>query len=158
LVLRPFKEGDVVTVAGSTGKVVEVGLFATLLDTPDNRRLILPNNKVFGATIENVTFHDRRRVSLTVGVDYDADMEKTREVLQAAAEGVEGGSDIAIVLGELGASSVDWHVRIWCDTGDYWGVLEAATGAVKAALDGAGIGIPYPQMDVHLDGAVDKAG
>lgn len=157
LVLRPFKAGDVVTVAGQTGKVMEIGLFATLLDTPDNRRLILPNNTVFGATIENKSFHEKRRVDLTVGVDYDADLQETRKVLEAVAEGVEGGDDFAVVLVSLGASSVDWQLRVWCAGADYFAVLEALTDATKRQLDAAGIGIPYPQMDVHIDGAVGQA-
>ncbi len=124
------------------------------LDTPDNRRIIIPNGAISGSTIENVSHHSTRRADIAVGVDYDADIDGTREVLQSAAESVEGRLDdpgVAIVLVELGASSVDWVVRIWCKAEDFWGVKEAATRAVKLALDEVGIGIPYPTMDVHLD-------
>lgn len=157
LIFRPFKVGDVVSVAGQTGKVNEIALFTTTLDTPDNRRLILPNGSVFGSTIENITFHDTRRVAVDVGVDYTADIDRTRTVLQEAIAGVEGRLDdpaSQVVLTGLGASSVDWQVRIWCNAADFWGVKEAATRAVKIALDQAGIGIPFPQMDVHVDGAL----
>ncbi len=155
LIFRPFKVDDVVTAAGITGKIVEIGLFTTQVNTPDNRRFILPNGAIFGSTIENITFHPVRRVDVAVGVDYSADIDKTREVLTAALAQVEGKLDDpapAVVLTGLGASSVDWVVRCWANTPDFFAVKESATRAVKYALDNAGIGIPYPQMDVHLDG------
>ncbi len=160
LIFRPFKVGDVVTISGCTGKVDEIELFTTRIDTADNRRLILPNSAVFGTTIENITFHSKRRVEVAVGVEYSADIDKTRAVLEKAAKGVLGIlEDPApqVLLSQLGASSVDWSVRVWCATSDFWTVKEAATRAVKMALDEAGIGIPFPQMDVHLDGAVKQA-
>ncbi len=154
IIFRPFKIGDVVRIGGEIGKVAEVELFTTVLDTPDNRRIILPNGTVFGATIENVTHHSTRRVDVAVGVDYAADLDKTREVLDKAAREIPGrltDQDPAIVLSDLGDSSVNWKVRVWSSTADYWDVRDAATRAVKVALDNAGIGIPFPQMDVHLD-------
>lgn len=161
LAFRPFKVGDVVTVAGTTGKVEEIGLFTTLLDTPDNRRFIIPNSEIAGATIENLTFHDRRRVDVSVGTDYDADLAETRQVLERVVPQVEGVlSDPApqVYLGELGGSSINWSVRGWSTPGDYWAVKERLAQAVKDALDDAGIGIPYPQMDVHLDGGLEHDG
>lgn len=160
LIFRPFKVGDVVSVNGVIGKVNEIELFTTTLDTPDNRRMILPNGAVFGSTIENISYHDTRRVDVPVGVDYSAEIDKTRSVLADAAAAVPDRLDDPapqIVLGELGASSVDWTVRVWCNAADYWGVKEAATREIKMALDKAGIGIPFPQMDVHLDGAIEKS-
>ncbi len=157
LIFRPFKVGDVVSVAGQTGKVNEIELFTTTLDTPDNRRMILPNGSVFGSTIENISFHATRRADVAVGVDYTADIDKTREVLTQAIKTLDNIlEDPApqVVLTGLGASSVDWAVRVWTNASDFWPVKEAALRAVKMALDDAGIGIPYPQMDVHLDGAV----
>jgi len=154
LAFRPFKVGDVVTVAGTTGKVDQIGIFTTTLDTPDNRRFILPNSNVFGQTIENISHHSVRRADVSVGTDYSADVDRTREVLEAAARGVPDrlqDRDPQVALIELGASSVDWQVRIWVDAANLWPVKEAATRAVKIALDDAGIGIPFPQMDVHLD-------
>ncbi|MEM9373773.1 MAG: mechanosensitive ion channel family protein [Planctomycetota bacterium] len=160
LFFRPFKVGDVVSAAGTTGKVFEISLFTTMVDTPDNRRIIVPNSAIFGGTIENVTHHDTRRVDVAVGTDYSADLDKTREVLLKAAEGVAGRINDpapAIVLAELGGSSIDWAVRVWAKTGDYWGVKDALTRDVKVALDEAGIGIPFPQMDVHIDGKVSQS-
>ena len=154
LVFRPFKVGDVVSVAGHTGKVDEIDLFVTSLDTPDNRRLILPNSSIFGASIENISHHATRRVDVAVGTDYGADLDKTREILAKAAgsvDKVKSDPAPAIVLAELGGSSIDWSVRVWVDAGYFWPVKDALTREVKYALDKAGIGIPFPQMDVHLD-------
>ncbi len=155
LVFRPFKVGDVVRVAGESGKVNEIELFTTTLDTPDNRRLILPNSTIFGAVIENISHHTTRRVDVSVGTDYTADLDHTREILNKAAYSVEGilkDPEPVIFLSELGGSSIDWSVRVWSNAADYWAIKEALTRAVKIELDNANIGIPYPQMDVHLDG------
>ncbi len=154
LVFRPYKVGDVVTVSGTTGKVDEVELFTTTLDTPDNRRFIIPNSAIFGSVIENITYHPRRRVDVAVGVSYSADIDKTRQVLIAAANAIEKTLDDpekVIMLTGLGASSVDWVVRVWANTSDFWAVKEELTRAIKMHLDEAGISIPFPQMDIHLD-------
>ena len=161
LIFRPFKVDDIVTVAGETGKVSEIDLFTTVMDTPDNRRIIIPNGAIFGSTIMNITHHDTRRVDVAVGVEYSADIEKTRQVLEQAATALEGKLDDpppAVVLGDLGDSSVNWQVRVWANTSDYWPMKQALTQAVKAALDNAGIGIPFPQMDVHVDGVGSATG
>jgi small conductance mechanosensitive channel len=159
LVFRPFKVGDVVSVAGELGKVHEIELFTTTLDTFDNRRIILPNGAIFGTTIENVTYHPKRRVDVSVGVAYDADLDRTREVLQEAAKNVPGrleDEDIQVVLLELGDSSVNWQVRVWAPSADYFPVKDATTRAVKMALDQAGITIPFPQLDVHYNKLPDQ--
>lgn len=153
LLFRPFKVGDVVNAAGVTGKVVEIELFSTIIDTFDNRRLIVPNGSIFGSTIENINHHPIRRVDVQVGVAYDADITRTREVLKQAAENIEEGLDDpapAIVLNELADSSVNWTVRVWTDTANYWPVRDKLTEGIKQALDEAGLTIPFPQMDVHL--------
>ena len=157
LVFRPFKVGDVVSAAGVTAKVNEIELFTTTLDTPDNRRIIVPNSQIYGGTIENISFHSERRVDVNVGVEYSADMDKTREVLSKAADTLaakridgEGRGHVVYLL-DLGDSSVNWVVRFWCNAADFWAVKEELTRAVKVELDAAGIGIPFPQMDVHLD-------
>ena len=160
LIFRPFNVGDVVNAAGITAKVHEIELFTTTFDTPDNRRIIVPNGSIYGGTIENITYHAERRVDVVVGCDYGADLDATRKVLEQAAESlsemmVQGeGRGYQIVLGDLGDSSVGWTVRFWCKKADYWPVKEALTRAVKQHLDAAGIGIPFPQMDVHVDGAL----
>ena len=158
LIFRPFKAGDVVSVGGHLGKIDSVDLFNTQIDTLDNRRIIVPNASVFGSTIENVTFHPTRRVDIAVGVEYSADIDETRQALTQAAGVVPGRLDDPppqVILLNLGNSSVDWQVRVWTNTEDYWVVWDAATKAVKEALGEAGIGIPFPQMDVHLDPPAD---
>jgi small conductance mechanosensitive channel len=153
LVFRPFKVGDVVSVAGTTGKVFEIELFTTAIDTFDNRRFIVPNSEIFGATIENTSYHCTRRVDVNVGASYDADIDATRAALHNAIESLENvlvEPEPAVYLKELGGSSVDWVVRVWVNTSEYWPTKEALTRAVKMKMDDAGIGIPYPQMDVHL--------
>lgn len=157
LFFRPFKVGDVVDAGGVTGKVFEIGLFTTVFDTPDNRRIVVPNNSIFGGNIENVSHHDTRRVSVAVGTDYGADIDKAREVMMEAAKNspsVLTDPEPAVVLTGLGGSSIDWDVRVWVNSADFWAVQDRLTRDVKYALDNAGIGIPFPQMDVHIDGKV----
>ena len=154
LIFRPYKVGDVVSVGGVTGKVHEIDLFTTTFDTPDNRRIIVPNGQIFGTTIENITYHGTRRVDVAVGTEYSADLNLARSTLLAAAKSVEGvlpEPEPVAYLKELGGSSIDWAVRVWANTPDYWAVRERLTQAVKEHLDNAGVGIPFPQMDVHLD-------
>ena len=131
------------------------------MDTPDNRRIIVPNGAIFGGTIENITYHEERRVDVGVGVEYTADIDKTREVLEKAAASLEGviegeGRGMQVVLGDLGDSSVNWTVRAWVATSEFWPSKQALTRAVKMHLDEAGIGIPFPQMDVHVDGGLSQ--
>ena len=161
LIFRPFKVGDMVSTAGQFGKIQEIGLFTTKMDTPDNRRIIVPNSAVFGATIENITYHPTRRVDVSVGVEYPADIDRTRQVLLEAAKALPDTLEEPppqVILLSLGDSSVDWQVRVWTQTPKYWAVRDAATRAVKAALDQSGIGIPFPQMDVHVDSPAATTG
>ena len=153
LLFRPFKVGDVVNLDGAAGVVDEISVFTTMVDTFDNRRIILPNGEVFGSKIENITFHSIRRVDVSVGCAYDADIDRTREALGVAVEETQGklsDPEPAIVLDGLGASSVDWIVRVWAPTSDYLAVKQSLLRAVKMRLDAAGIGIPFPQLDVHV--------
>jgi small conductance mechanosensitive channel len=157
LIFRPYKVGDVVNIGGTTGKVDEIELFSTTLDTFDNRRIIVPNNQIFGNTIENITFHPKRRVDVAVGTEYSADLDKTREILMRVATEVEGRlkeEEPVVYLVELGESSINWAIRVWAPTADYWAVRERITRNAKVALDEAGIGIPFPQRDVHVPGEI----
>lgn len=154
LVFRPFKVGDVVNVAGETGKVKELELFTTELVTADNRRIIVPNSEVFGKKIINLTHYPTRRVEVPVGTDYSADLDATRKVLEGVTSSVEGVLDDPppqVFLSELGDSSIAWQVRVHVKTEDFWLVHERVVRATKRALDEAGIGIPFPQQDVHFD-------
>ena len=154
LAFRPFKVGDVVTIAGQTGIVDAIELFTTKLDSFDNRRFVIPNSEIFGSVIENISFHSTRRVDVSVGTDYGADLDKTREILESTANAIEKrlpDKDTQVVLQELGDSAIGWQVRVWTNAADYWDVFQQLTRNVKANLDASGIGIPFPQMDVHLD-------
>lgn len=147
LVFRPFRVGDQVEVAGQRGVVAEIGLFTTCLDTGDNRRVTLPNHKVNGAVIQNHTHHALRRVDVGVGVSYAADVDRVRQVLEAAASVIPGrhpqrGHQVFLV--RLGSAAVEWEVRVWAATEDYFDVHEATVRAVKRALDSQGITVPSP--------------
>ena len=157
LIFRPFKVGDVVEAGGVLGIVDAIELFTTSINTFENQRYIVPNSSIYGGVIKNITYHSERRVDVPVGVEYSADIDKTREVLQAAADSlgdlvVKGeGRGTFIWLDSLGDSSVNWQVRVWAKGSDFGNAKQALTRAVKMHLDEAGIGIPFPQMDVHLD-------
>lgn len=160
LVFRPFGVGDKVSVAGVTGTVDEIGLYTTTMDSPDNRRFVVPNSDIIDSPIEIFSHHDVRRVDVAVGTDYDADLDETRSVLEGVVGRLDGALDEPepqVYLDELGGSSINWSVRVWAATDDYLGVRERLTHAVKDALDDAGIGIPYPNMDVHVDGWLESA-
>ncbi len=159
LFFRPFKVGDLVHVGGVTGVVDEIELFTTHLNTPDNRRIILPNGSIFGNTIENMTYHDLRRVDVAVGTDYSADLDKTRQVIEAACATVAGrveSEGVEAYLVSLGDSAIDWEARVWCDSAEYLAIKDDLTKAVKNGLDAAGIGIPFPQRDIHIDGVLSN--
>ena len=151
LVFRPFKVGDVITAGGVTGKVNEIDLFNTTIDTADNRRIIVPNGTISASTIENVSFHPHRRIEVVVGVDYNADLAETRSALQTAADALKSqtimgeGRGTAVILAGLGASAVEWKVRVWVAVSDYGVAQECLLGELKQKLDSAGISIPFPQ-------------
>lgn len=163
LVFRPFKVGDVINAAGVMGKVNEIDLFTTTLDTPDYRRIIVPNSSISGSTIENVSYHQHRRAEVLVGVAYSADIDRTREALTHACLAlgdrvIQGeGRGFMVIMSDLGSSSVNWMVRAWVASADFFAAREMLTVEVKRQLDSAGITIPFPQMDIHLfrEGAMD---
>lgn len=156
LIFRPFKVGDYIVVGSEEGVVEEIDLFTTGLNTLDNRYIITPNGKVFGEVIKNYSHNPTRRVDVAVGVAYAADMKETRRILLEAAEGVKKTLKdapemaCAVYLVDLGASSLNWSVRVWCRQEEYWGARERLTEACKAALDAHNIVIPFPQMDLWI--------
>lgn len=157
LIFRPFKVGDLVDAGGVTGVVEEIELFTTVVKTLDNRKIILPNSKIFGDTIVNYGAFPQRRVDIDVGCDYSADIDETRAALDEAVAKIPDVLEDPkpqVFLKSLGGSSVDWQVRVWCETPKYWDVWQATIRQVKMTLDEKGIGIPFPQMDVHLDGKI----
>jgi len=158
LVFRPFKVGDMVVVSGTQGTVYEIDLFATAIDTPDNRRIILPNSAIAGNTIENMTHHQHRRIEVPVGVAYDSDLMATRNALTEAAISlgdivVPGESrGYTVIVANLGPHSVDWFVQAWVKTAEVKMAREILTVAIKESLDAAGLRIPFPQLDIHWQG------
>lgn len=159
LIFRPFKVEDYIAVAGTEGTVEEIDLFTTRLNSPDNRHLIIPNGEVFGNLLQNYSRNENRRVDVNVGAAYDADLKVTRATLESAIRSVQmmglaSHENSQVYLKDLGDSSVNWQVRVWCRPADYWGVREQLTEAAKESLDAAGISIPFPQMDVNVVGKV----
>jgi small conductance mechanosensitive channel len=160
LIFRPYKVGDLVQLGGVLGFVEELELFTTEIKSLDNRRYTVPNSAIFGSTIENLTHYPVRRVDVPVGCEYSADIDQCREVFEKMAPDIPGvlqDPPPQIFLAELGGSSVDWQVRVWCNTPEYWDVYQATIRDAKRSLEAAGIGIPFPQVDVHFDGPVVQA-
>ncbi|MFT5140901.1 MAG: small conductance mechanosensitive channel [Lysobacterales bacterium] len=153
VMFRPFTKGDFVEVAGISGKVNEVRIFSTILTTGDNRMVIIPNGQVAGDTITNYTALDTRRVDLVIGVGYDDDLKLVRKILNEICDGhplILNDPATNIFIVNLGDSSVDFVVRPWCKTDDYWTVHSDVLENAKAGLEAAGCNLPYPQTDVHL--------
>ena len=153
VMFRPFSKGDVVEVAGVAGKVDEVRIFSTILTTADNKQITIPNGQVAADTITNYTAKDMRRVDMVFGVGYDDDLKVAREVLTRVCTGhpkVLDDPAFNIFVLNLGDSSVDFAVRPWVKTEDYWTVWGDVLEQAKVELEAAGCNIPYPQTDVHL--------
>lgn len=150
---RPFTRGDFVEVAGIAGAVEEVRIFSTILTTGDNKKITIPNGQVAAGTITNYTAMDKRRIDLVIGVGYDDDLKVARGVLErvcADHPGVLEDPAPTIMVLELGASSVDFAVRPWSKTEDYWSVRSDILETAKVELEKAGCSIPYPQTDLHI--------
>lgn len=153
IMFRPFRVGDFVNTGGVSGSVISIALFNTTLDTPDNQRVIVPNSSITSNVITNVTANDTRRVDLVIGIGYDDDIKKTKEVLKKVLEEEERVLDTPkanIAVSELADSSVNFVVRPWVKTSDYWDVYFDLTEKIKIVFDKEGISIPYPQQDVHM--------
>ncbi|QKI88393.1 mechanosensitive ion channel family protein [Thiomicrorhabdus xiamenensis] len=153
LVLKPFKTGDFVEAGGVMGVVEKIHIFNTVMRTGDNKEIIIPNGSIYSDSITNYSARDTRRVDMVFGISYDDDIKLAKEILQrliSEDERVLPEPEPVIALGELGASSIDFIVRPWVNSADYWKVKWEMNEKVKMAFDEAGISIPYPQMDVHL--------
>ena len=153
IVFRPFKEGEYIEGGGTSGIVEDIQIFTTTLVTPDNKKVIIPNAKLTGDNITNYSAKGTRRVELVVGVSYSDDLDKVRKVLQEIVQSDERVlKDPAsmIAVKELADSSVNFVVRVWVRTENYWDVLFETTETVKKRFDEEGISIPFPQSDVHL--------
>jgi small conductance mechanosensitive channel len=153
LILKPFKVGDVIKAQGFIGTVEKITTFATILKTPDNQVITLPNGSLANAPIVNVNQESTRRVDFTFGIGYGDSIKDAKEILNKI---ISSDSRIlkdpahVIVVGELADSSVNIIVRAWTNTADYWGVFFEVTEKVKLEFDAQNISIPFPQRDVHL--------
>lgn len=156
LVFRPFKVGDLVVAGGVTARVQEIDLFHTIVDTPDNRRLIIPNNSISSNTIENVTFHPHRRIEVALSISHQANLDATRTVLTRALDAVpeirhaEEDLQPQVLIDGITSISIEWMVRGWAPTADLSLVRDKLIYQIKTHLDQAEIAIAAPQMEVKL--------
>ena len=152
ILFKPFKVGDFVTAGGVTGSVSEVGIFNSVFITGDNQKIIVPNSAITSSSITNVNAFDTRRVDLVVGISYDDDIKKAKDILTSiisSNEKVLIEKGITVAVSELADSSVNFVVRAWTNTSDYWDVKFGLTESIKTTFDKEGITIPYPQQDVY---------
>ena len=153
VMFRPYKVGDFVEAAGIAGSVMQVQILTTILKTGDNKQIIVPNGQIMGSIITNFSANDTRRVDLTIGIGYDDDIDKARDTMQElidADDRILKDPASLIAVSELADSSVNFVVRVWVKSGDYWGVNFDMTEAIKKRFDKEGISFPYPQQDVHI--------
>ena len=153
VLFRPYKVGDWIEGGGVSGAVEEVQILTTVLKTGDNKRVIIPNSQIMGSTITNYSANETRRVDLVVGVSYSDDLDKVRKELEglvAADERILDDPAVTIAVSELADSSVNFVLRPWVKTEDYWGVYFDLTEAIKKRFDEVGISIPFPQRDIHV--------
>ena len=148
-----LKAGDYIEAAGTGGSVEAVTIFNTILKTPDNRKVVVPNSNVTSGPITNYSAHDTRRIDLVIGVGYDDDLkvaeQAMRDVIAAESRVLQEPAPI-VAVESLGDSSVNFVVRPWVNTSEYWPTRWALIQAIKEKLDAVGVSIPYPQRDVHL--------
>jgi small conductance mechanosensitive channel len=153
VLFRPFGKGDFIEAGGVTGTVNEIHLVSTLLTTPDNKLITVPNALMFTSTITNYSAKDTRRVDMVIGVGYNDDLKLAASVLNKICNDHPKVMDTPatkIFINNLGDSAVDFVVRPWVKSEDYWGVLADILETAKVELEAAGCNIPYPQTDVHL--------
>lgn len=154
LLLKPYKVGDVIDAAGYVGSVKEIQIFNTILTTPDNKVIIIPNGTLANSSLTNYSTMETRRVDFSFGIDYGDDFRQAKSIIQdliAADERILKDPAPFARVGELGDSSVNITVRVWVKAADYWDVHFDMIENVKATFDEKGVSFPFPQMDVHLD-------
>ncbi|NPA72202.1 MAG: mechanosensitive ion channel [Gammaproteobacteria bacterium] len=153
LLFKPFKSGDFIDAGGVAGVVENVQIFSTTMRTGDNKEVIVPNGSIYAGAITNFSARDTRRVDMVFGIGYDDDIRQAKSILEKLVtedSRIHAEPAPVVALSELADSSVNFIVRPWTDSGDYWAVMWDMNEKVKLAFDEAGISIPYPQMDVHL--------
>jgi small conductance mechanosensitive channel len=153
LVLRPYKVDDFIDAAGVAGIVKHIKLFSTIIATPDNIKIMVPNGKIYGDIIKNYSGYDTRRVDLVIGISYSAPIQKAVEIAMEVMKNEPRVLDDPapqVAVAELADSSVNLVVRPWVDKADYWPVRFDVTRQIKEAFDANGIEIPFPQRVVHM--------
>lgn len=153
LILKPFRVGDFIEGGGAAGTVREIHIFYTYLTTPQGQEIMVPNGSLSNNNITNYNFNPTRRVDMTFGIGYGDNVDKAKEILHqlcAEEKGFLEEKGITIFVEALADSSVNIRVRGWATTGDYWPIVNGFNEKVKKAFDAAGVGIPFPQMDLHL--------
>lgn len=153
IIFRPFATGDYITAGGTSGVVDEIGLFATLMHSGDNQRIIVPNSAILGGNIINTSALPTRRIDMVFGIGYDDNIGQARDIIMAILEADERILEDpapSVSVGELAESSVNLKVRPWVMSGDYWSVKPDLLELIKVKFDEVGISIPYPQQDVHM--------
>lgn len=156
IVFRPFTSGDFVEVAGISGIVEKISIFSTQLRTGDNKEVIVPNGSIYGDVITNYSAKETRRVDMVFGIGYDDDIKKAKDLIHKVLSEdtrILKDPEPLVAVSELADSSVNFAVRPWVNSADYWGVYFDTHEKIKIAFDEASISIPYPQMDVHLNKA-----
>ncbi len=153
LLMKPFKVGDYIICGQEEGTVAAIGLVYTTLNTMDNKQIVLPNGNLSNTSLTNVTAQEKRRLELKVGISYQSDLKKAKDILYGLFEAhplIKKDQDLIVFVDQLGESSVVIGARGWVETGNYWSVKWELTEKVKLAFDEAGIEIPFRQMDVNV--------
>jgi len=155
ILFKPFSVGDFVEAGGSAGVIEEIHIFSTFMRTGDNRQIIIPNSQITGGIITNYSAKPTRRIDLVVGCGYGDDLKAVKEFLEqllAGDERILTDPEPVVAVNELGDSSINFVVRPWVDSGDYWDVRWELTEKIKLGFDENGFNIPYPTQDVHVHG------
>ena len=153
LIFKPFKVGDVIDAQGHIGSVNEIQIFNTILKTPDNKTIIIPNGGLSTSSMTNYSTEEKRRCDWTVGVGYGDDLDKVRQTIKKLCDDdarILKDPEVFIAVAELADSSVNFTVRAWVKAEDYWGVFFDMNENIYKTFNKEGINIPYPQMDIHL--------
>ena len=159
LLMKPFKVGDYIICGQEEGTVSVIGLVYTTLNTMDNKQIVLPNGNLANTSLTNVTAQEKRRLELKIGISYQSDLKKAKEILYGLFEShplITKDQDLIVFVDQLGESSIIIGARGWVETGSYWSVKWELTEKVKLAFDEAGIEIPFRQMDVNIKSAAVK--
>ena len=154
ILLKPFQVGDFIEAAGFAGTVQEIQVFHTILNTADNRRIVIPNGNLSNTSTVNFSVNPTRRINFEFGVGYEDDINLVKDTLQGIADEhplILREPAPQIVLAEHGDSAVVYYMRVWCQRQDYWTIYFEVLETAKRQFDAAGINIPYPQMDVHVN-------